>query len=177
MADTFAFSADIHEIIRVNRILDPNDIKQGSELFIPGARVTFAFSKELLRNSGIPVEFARPCRQSRISSKFGYRKDPFTGRRAFHNGLDLSPGYGASVYASMDGVVTYAGWMGGYGKLVVIKHRRNYSTRYGHLSRVLVRKGARIDVEVRSGHARQFRPEWKQHQAFTIDDFASPLQP
>ncbi len=136
------YGVNIRKIIRVNRILDPGTIKQGSELFVPGAKVSLAFSKELLKKSGIPPKFAWPCRRStRISSRFGYRKDPFTGRRAFHAGLDLAPGYGASVTASMNGVVTHTGRMGGYGNLVVIRHSNGFQTRYGHLSRIRVKKG------------------------------------
>ncbi len=131
----------IRKIIRVNQILNPSEIKPGTDLFIPGVAVSYSYSKELLENSGIPAQFARPCRRSRISSTFGYRKDPFTGRRAFHSGTDFAPGYGARVTAAMDGRVTYAGYMGGYGKLVVVKHSNGYSTRYGHMSRILVRKG------------------------------------
>lgn len=145
------YEADIRKIIRVNRILNPAEISKGAELFVPGAKITLAFSKELLEKSGIsiPDKFIWPCRRgTRISSGFGYRKDPFTGARAFHSGTDFAPGYGSSVYASMDGVVTYAGWMGGYGKLVVIQHKVGYSTRYGHLSSIFVSKGKRV----RQGH-------------------------
>ena len=146
------YDVNIRKIIRVNRILDPNNIKRGEDLFISGAKVTLAFSKKLLTNSGVPAQFARPCRKCRISSGFGYRKDPFTGRRSFHNGVDLVPGYGASVYASISGVVTYAGSMGGYGKLIVIQHINGYSTRYGHLSRILVTKGKRVRQGQRIGN-------------------------
>ena len=140
------YDVSIRKIIRVNRILHPDQIKPGMDLFIPGAKVSLAFGKELLEKSGIPAKFIWPVRRCRISSRFGYRKDPFTGRRAFHSGLDLAPGYGARVVAAMDGVVTFAGRMGGYGKLVVIRHRNGYSTRYGHLSRISsrVRRGRHI---------------------------------
>jgi LysM repeat protein len=136
------YGVNIRKIIRVNGVMDPAEIKQGSDLFIPGAKVSLAFSKQLLKESGVPPQFAWPCRRSsRISSKFGYRLDPFTKRRAFHPGLDLAPGYGASVTASMNGIVTYAGRMGGYGNLVVIRHSNGFQTRYGHLSRIRVKKG------------------------------------
>lgn len=136
------YDVSIRKVIRVNRILRPNEISPGKDLFIPGAEVSHAYSKQLLRDSGIPPQFAWPCRKSaRMSSGYGYRKDPFTGRRAFHSGTDFAPGYGASVYASMRGRVKYAGYMGGYGKLVVLDHGNGYTTRYGHLSRILVRKG------------------------------------
>jgi len=146
------YDVDIRKIIRVNRILSPNEITKGTDLFIPGAKVSHNLSKEILRDSGVPPTFAWPCRKyTRISSSFGYRKDPFTGRRAFHSGTDFAPGYGARVYASMGGRVTHAGYLGGYGKLVVIKHANGFETRYGHLSRILVRKGRNVGQEQQIG--------------------------
>jgi len=145
------YDVSVRKIIRVNRILNPNGVKPGTDLFVPGARITPSFSKKLLTDSGIPPTFGWPCRRSRVSSKMGYRRDPFTGKRAFHHGVDLVPGYGTSVYASMDGVVTHAGWMGGYGKLIVIQHRNSFSTRYGHLSSILVTKGKRVHQGQRIG--------------------------
>jgi LysM repeat protein len=172
------YDVRIRKIIRVNQILDPNEIKQGSDLFIPGATVTLAFSKELLKNSGVPPQFAWPCRRSsRISSRFGYRKDPFTGRRAFHNGLDFAPGYGASVYASISGVVTHAGWMGGYGRLIVIRHANGYSTRYGHLSRVRVKKGKYIRQGQQIGNVGNTGRSKGAHLHFEIRRSGKPLNP
>lgn len=142
---SLTYNVGIRKVIRVNSILDPSEIKPGTELFIPGATVSLAYSKELLKKSGIPPKFAWPCRRStRISSRYGYRKDPFTKRRAFHPGTDFAAGYGSNVYSSMSGRVTHAGYLGGYGKLVVIRHANGYTTRYGHLSRILVRKGKYI---------------------------------
>jgi len=172
------YDVGIRQIIRVNQILDPNEIKQGSDLFVPGAKVTLGFSKELLKNSGVPPQFAWPCRQSsRISSGFGYRKDPFTGRRAFHQGLDLAPGYGASVYASMSGVVTYAGWMGGYGKLIVIRHAGGYSTRYGHLSRIRVKRGKYVRQGQQIGNVGNTGRSKGAHLHFEVRRNGKPLNP
>lgn len=172
------YDVSIRRIIRVNKILDPNEIKQGSDLFIPGAKVTLAFGEELLKNSGIPPQFAWPCRRfSRISSRFGYRKDPFTGRRAFHPGLDFAPGYGAAVYASMSGVVTYAGWMGGYGRLVVIRHTDGYRTRYGHLSRIRVKKGDYVRQGRQIGNVGNTGRSKGAHLHFEIRRNGKPLDP
>lgn len=171
------YDVSIRRIIRVNRILNPTEIKPETDLFIPGARVTLAFSKRLLADSGVPVEFARPCRKCRISSRFGYRPDPFTGRRSFHPGVDFAPGYGASVYASMSGIVTYAGWMGGYGKLVVIRHRDGYSTRYGHLSRTVATKGRHIRQGQRIGYVGNTGRSTGAHLHFEIRKNGKPINP
>lgn len=80
-----------------------------------------------------------------LSSKFGYRISPFTGRRVFHEGIDLAARYGAPVVASGKGIVIYAGYKLGYGKLVTIDHGFGYVTRYGHNSRVIAKVGDRVE--------------------------------
>lgn len=79
-----------------------------------------------------------------ISSYFGHRKDPFNKRKAFHSGLDFDSDYGAGVVSTANGRVEKAGWCGGYGKCVVIKHNNGYKTLYGHLSRVKVKRGQKV---------------------------------
>jgi murein DD-endopeptidase MepM/ murein hydrolase activator NlpD len=79
-----------------------------------------------------------------ISSHFGYRTDPFTGRGAFHAGVDFAGPPGSRVVAVGPGVVSYAGWKQGYGYTVEITHPTGYMTRYGHNSRNLVRVGQAV---------------------------------
>lgn len=78
------------------------------------------------------------------SGGFGYRTDPFSGRREFHPGIDLSAPKGNKVIAAADGVVTFAGRKYGYGKLVKLEHRFGIATRYGHLDRVTVKPGQKV---------------------------------
>ncbi len=77
----------------------------------------------------------------RISSRFGYRRDPFTGILSFHDGLDIANAYGTPIYATADGIVEFAGWNGGYGNQVVINHGNGIETVYGHNSRLVAKKG------------------------------------
>jgi len=79
-----------------------------------------------------------------ISSGYGYRKDPFHKRKAFHSGLDISSRYGVSVKSTAEGVVEKAGWYKGYGKCVIIRHESGYKTLYGHLSKITVKRGQKI---------------------------------
>lgn len=79
-----------------------------------------------------------------ISSRYGPRTDPFTGRRAIHYGMDFAGREGADVLAVGSGVVTYAGYRYGYGKLVEINHGNGYVTRYGHNRKVRVAVGDRV---------------------------------
>ena len=79
-----------------------------------------------------------------ISSHFGHRSDPFTGRGAFHAGVDFAGPTGSRVIAVGPGVVTYSGWKQGYGNVVEITHPTGYVTRYGHNSRNLVPVGRSV---------------------------------
>jgi murein DD-endopeptidase MepM/ murein hydrolase activator NlpD len=78
------------------------------------------------------------------SSGFGARVDPFTGRYAFHPGIDFAGPWGSVVHATAPGVVVFAGYRGGYGNMVEIDHGYGIHTRYAHLSAVSVRLGAQI---------------------------------
>jgi murein DD-endopeptidase MepM/ murein hydrolase activator NlpD len=75
-----------------------------------------------------------------ISSRFGYRKSPFTGLREFHKGLDIANRKGTPIIATGDGTITFAGSKGFLGKVVVINHGHGMITRYGHLQKILVKR-------------------------------------
>jgi murein DD-endopeptidase MepM/ murein hydrolase activator NlpD len=90
------------------------------------------------------VPGGRPVTQGWISSYFGRRADPFTGRSAFHRGVDFAGPSGAEVVAVASGVVTYAKDRFGYGKTVEINHGNGYVTRYAHNQRLLVTLGDTI---------------------------------
>lgn len=76
-----------------------------------------------------------------ISSGFGWRFHPIFRRRAFHTGVDIVTFWGAPVYATADGIVSYVGWESGYGKVIKINHGRGITTYYAHLSSYAVRVG------------------------------------
>lgn len=78
------------------------------------------------------------------NDRYGYRKDPFTGQRDFHPGIDISAPYGNKVIATADGVVQSAGRQVGYGKMVMLRHRFGIATLYGHLSRVTVSRNQEV---------------------------------
>lgn len=90
------------------------------------------------------VPGGRPVTQGWISSYFGQRTDPFTGRNAYHRGVDFAGPAGSQVVAVASGVVTYAKDRFGYGKTVEINHGNGYVTRYAHNQRVLVNAGDTI---------------------------------
>ena len=79
-----------------------------------------------------------------ITSGFGKRMSPLTGEPGRHMGVDIANETNTPIRATADGLVTYAGWQAGYGRLVVVEHGYGFSTRYGHCSRVNVRVGQEI---------------------------------
>ena len=86
----------------------------------------------------------RPIAEGWLSSKYGKRNDPFTGKQDFHKGLDFAGKKGSEVIAVGDGVVSWAGKRTGYGNLIEVNHGNGYSTRYGHNQRHLVDVGEKV---------------------------------
>jgi murein DD-endopeptidase MepM/ murein hydrolase activator NlpD len=99
---------------------------------------------EALRKGAEAMPLVAPVAAERISSRFGFRRDPFLHRPAFHAGLDFVAPAGTEVRATAPGTVVSAGWDSGYGNLVEIRHAGGVSTRYGHLSKILVSEGEEI---------------------------------
>lgn len=87
------------------------------------------------------VPLASPLAQLDIAAGFGFRLDPFSRLPAAHEGLDLASSYGAPVFATAAGTVSFTGWKGEYGNTVEIDHGMGLSTRYAHLSRIAVKPG------------------------------------
>jgi murein DD-endopeptidase MepM/ murein hydrolase activator NlpD len=84
----------------------------------------------------------------RMSSNFGNRKDPFTGRRAFHSGADFPAPTGTPVLAAGNGTVSFVGKRSGYGNVVEITHAGGLVTRYAHLSAFLVKEGQSVSTGI-----------------------------
>ncbi len=82
--------------------------------------------------------------EGQVTGSFGERIDPFNGEGAFHSGVDISSAYGHPIIAPADGIVTFADFMGGYGKAIMVDHGHGISTRYGHLSGFAVTPGQQI---------------------------------
>ncbi len=154
--DTVAKLADKHgsykqAVYVANLMSDETQLKIGSEIFLPGAKVaavTESAGRTGARASKTAVttssrKFRWPV-MGKISSVFGWRRSPFGRRRVFHSGLDIRAPRGRGIVAVGDGRVVHSGWMGGYGKTIVISHPGGISTLYGHCSSLLVRNGATV---------------------------------
>jgi murein DD-endopeptidase MepM/ murein hydrolase activator NlpD len=82
--------------------------------------------------------------EGRVTGAFGERIDPFNGEGAFHSGIDISTAYGSPVIAPADGVVDFADFNSGYGRMIEIEHSQGFVTRYGHLSSFAVTPGQSV---------------------------------
>lgn len=88
-----------------------------------------------------------PAKDFYISSRYGFRKDPITKRKAMHKGIDLAGWHKTKIYAPSNGVVSKAGRNGGYGNFIEIKHENGFVTRYGHLAKIQVKVGQTVNKE------------------------------
>ncbi len=94
---------------------------------------------------------ASPLEFSRVSSGYGMRFHPVRGVMAAHTGIDYAAPTGTPIRVVGDGVVEFAGWRGGYGNYIVVRHRNGQSTAYGHLSRIHVKTGQRVEQGMHIG--------------------------
>lgn len=99
----------------------------------------------LYRIAAERAPFALPVKQAfRFTSEYGFRRDPKTGGRRMHKGVDFAAPVGTDLHATADGVVIHAGWQSGYGRLIKIQHDFGIETRYAHLSKIRVKVGQRV---------------------------------
>ncbi len=141
-------------LLEMQEVLNKKGIKKelsiGGE-FIPPEKLTLSYvdyiKKDIdyLFNTVKSIPVGTPLK-GKINSSFGYRKDPFKSRSGFHSGLDIDANYGQHVVATAEGVVTKASWHTNYGKTVIVKHKDNYETLYGHLSKLQVKEGQEVKV-------------------------------
>ena len=123
------------------------DLKQmldGLSLQISDREQQLELLNELFVNRSIEDQLfiaGRPIKRGWMSSRYGYRTDPFTGKRAWHGGVDFAGKEGSDIIAVASGVVTWASDRYGYGQLVEISHSGRVATRYAHCKEILVSVG------------------------------------
>lgn len=118
--------------------------KEVSKEVIKEEVVMEAVPKIVERGTKIPPTYIKPVSGGRLTSQFGRRTSPTRGASSNHQGVDWGLPTGSAVYASSGGTVTRAGWYGGYGYVVYIKHPGGTETRYAHLSKVQVSVGQTV---------------------------------
>ncbi len=99
---------------------------------------------DTLEQGVISIPSVQPVQHLSFTSNFGVRSDPFRGTAAMHAGVDIPGPTGTPIYATADGVVNHAARQGGYGNMIEINHGKGISTRYGHLSKIIVSDNSRV---------------------------------
>lgn len=119
---------------------------QGQQTGDSQFRSLFTAIREMEGTASQPISIPsrRPVDSMTLTSSFGTRNDPFSGRRARHNGIDIPGPVGTPIYATADGTVGRAQRLGGYGNYVEIEHGYSLQTRYGHLSAIAVTSGQKV---------------------------------
>ncbi len=118
--------------------------KEVSRQILKEEIVMEAVPKIVERGTKTPPSYIKPISGGRLSSNFGRRKAPKKGASTYHKGIDWAVPTGTAVFASCGGTVAKAGWGSGYGYVVYINHEDGSQTRYGHLSKVLVKAGQTV---------------------------------
>lgn len=147
----------INEYLKARGINKSIKLPQGGEesYEILSAEESADFYQEYLKK--ISYEFSHvplgwPFKGT-ITSRFGHRLNPFSGKSVeTHGGLDIRAPYGAPVKAMAKGTVVSAGKWGGYGNCIVIQHINGLQTIYGHLSKILVKQGQKVDINQQIGN-------------------------
>ena len=129
--------------VPIEALLDANDLSDveisfNTKLFIPGASLSIMELKKAMGELFIyPIN-------GRLTSPFGYRRDPFTGRKSFHSGIDLAAPTGTPIKVILDGVVNLTSYSRIFGNYVIVTHPNGYQTLYGHVSAFSAKKGDRV---------------------------------
>jgi murein DD-endopeptidase MepM/ murein hydrolase activator NlpD len=168
LCQTYALAPE--QLLEVNNI-EEFDYKPGEKIFIPEAKLPFI---ELRRIWG---ELFRYPLRGWISSAYGYRADPITGMRRFHNGIDIAGNYGAPIGAAMEGRVIETGYNGISGNYVVVAHAGGYITLYAHMSLIRVKTGQWVNEGQRLGDVGSTGYSTGNHLHFSISRWGKPVNP
>jgi murein DD-endopeptidase MepM/ murein hydrolase activator NlpD len=139
-----------------------------------GSTITPAIVSGTTADAGDPAPVTLA---GRLSSAYGWRRDPINGTRRFHKGIDVAMPVGQSVPAARDGRVTFAGEMRGYGLTVVIDHGNGLSTRYGHLSAIDVQPGDTVTAGQTIAQSGSTGRSTGPHLHFEVLDEGQPVNP
>ncbi|MCF1455566.1 M23 family metallopeptidase [Agrobacterium vitis] len=129
------------------------------------------------RETAKDMPFSNPAATREITSPFGNRPDPLLGRLAMHTGIDFRATNGSPVKSAGAGTVITAGPTGGYGNMVEIDHGQGLSTRYGHMSKILVRPGEKIEVGQLIGLSGSTGRSTGPHLHYEIRKNGNPINP
>ncbi len=159
------------DIMKYNKLASTN-IRVGQKLYLHNPSLKSVAST----NRRTSASFRMPVSYKGVTSPFGRRMHPVLKRYIYHKGVDLRAQY-TQMYASRSGRVSYAGWMSGYGKLIIIKHTNGYETRYAHLNNIYVKVGQRVNQGDLIGKTGMTGRVTGPHLHFEIRKNNNPLDP
>ncbi|MFW6016337.1 MAG: peptidoglycan DD-metalloendopeptidase family protein, partial [bacterium] len=144
------FNIKLKDLIENNKIVNPNNIYVGQNIKIPDSnsdntRGHNSHERERLQlaSRSQNTNYIWPV-VGTLSSEYGWRIHPLSKSKDFHTGIDIAVPIGTPVYSVEDGIVVHSDWSGGYGKLIIIKHRNNTLSYYAHNHQTLVKKGEKV---------------------------------
>ncbi len=158
------YQVKIEDIILDNDLEDYDIIKSGTKIFLPNAIIPEP-----------PPVWQYPV-LGRITSRYGMRLHPLFGYRQFHGGIDFAVNY-SSVKAAREGVVYYAGQMGGYGLTIILKHGNDFKTLYAHLSKIYVKTGQYVKAGTKIGVSGNTGFSTGPHLHFEVIYKGKPVNP
>lgn len=127
------------------------------------------------KSGAFPI--GNPAKGHVVTSSFGYRTDPFNGEKAMHTGMDFRDSAGSPIRPTAAGTVVSAGWDGGYGQMVEIDHGNGYTTRYAHMSQILVKKGDTVTPDTIIGRVGSTGRSTGPHLHYEVRKDGSALDP
>ena len=157
------YGVTMEDLLDVNE-LESSELAVGQVIFIPGAKLEpQALSKAM------GELFRSPLKTSyRLTSHFGPRADPFTGARSNHTGVDMACPTGTPILAAASGTITYSGTSPVFGYYVIINHGNGYQSLYGHMSKILAKKGQWVSQGTRIGLVGSTGYSTGPHLHFTV---------
>ena len=153
---TAAIPAHADTLTSTNADDDPwsDDLTEVQQPVVQGEDKTFAnlfsswkkldYAGQTQARAEIYIPTGRPVDDLALTSNYGVRSDPFNGRARMHKGIDIPGPVGTPIYATADGIVSRSQWVNGYGNLVELSHGNDTQTRYGHLSKLVVKPNERV---------------------------------
>jgi murein DD-endopeptidase MepM/ murein hydrolase activator NlpD len=158
------YDVDADKIAKVNSLIKEVSLSAGASLFVPDAELDWVTRQEI--NGDL---FHRPIKNRYwLSSPYGWRSSPFTGKRSFHGGMDMAANMGTPIYASLDGRVTTVAYNETYGNYVIITHHSGYKSLYAHMSKVTCKKGNFVYTNTKIGEVGSTGLSTGPHLHFTI---------
>jgi len=162
--------------ISADRIIEANGlmsetVEPGKILFLPDARLASFKLREISGDL-----FRWPLR-GWITTWFGWDKDPFTGARRFHNGLDIGASMWTPIHAAMEGYVAETGYASGLGNYILLSHHAGWASLYGHLQSVSVKRGQRVSLGTLIGYSGNTGYSTGPHLHFSVFKYGRSVNP